>query len=369
MIKINRIGEPKVMNFIFGMLIAFGFILIDYVVLSFLPRLNISYGGIRFSLFGFIFLRGMIFLIWLIIVFISTSNHSAIQSGVSGQVDSIRLLPVCILIAINLAIIAFEIDSFIIEPSRISISHLKMEVPGLKQPVRIVQLSDIHVEYESRRERLLPGIIDDLKPDIIVMTGDYLNESYKRNQQSQKDLKNLVNSFHAPLGIYAVNGNVETRINMADILKNFDIHLIDNEIVRIPQPGDDIVLIGVEFDHWVMDENTLIELMREVKPEDYSILLYHKPDLAYQASDLGVDLYLTGHTHGGQFRLPFYGAIVTDARYGKLFEMGRYQLDNMTMYVSRGLGMAGGFAPRIRFLCLPEVVVIDLIPAETLPSQ
>jgi len=101
-----------------------------------------------------------------------------------------------------------------------------------------------------------------------------------------------------------------------------------------------------------------------VKEDDFSVLLYHKPDLAYAARDLKVDLYLAGHTHGGQVRVPIYGAIFPNSRYGKTFEMGLYHLDGMTLYVNRGLGFTGGPAPRIRFLAPPEIVVIDLLPAE-----
>jgi predicted MPP superfamily phosphohydrolase len=92
------------------------------------------------------------------------------------------------------------------------------------------------------------------------------------------------------------------------------------------------------------------------------MLLYHKPDLAYAADEVAIDLYLAGHTHGGQVRLPFYGAIYANSRYGKTFEMGLYQLKNTTMYVSRGLGFTGGSAPRIRFLAPPEVTIVDLVP-------
>ena len=104
--------------------------------------------------------------------------------------------------------------------------------------------------------------------------------------------------------------------------------------------------------------------MKKVRQDDFSVLLYHKPDLAYAARDRQINLYLAGHTHGGQVRMPFYGAIFTNSRYGKNFEMGLYHLGQTDLYVSRGIGFVGGIGPRARFLCPPEVVVIDLIPAK-----
>jgi hypothetical protein len=82
--------------------------------------------------------------------------------------------------------------------------------------------------------------------------------------------------------------------------------------------------------------------------------------LVVTASAKGVDLYLSGHTHGGQVRLPFYGAIITDSYDGKKYEMGEYTVGPTTLYVSRGIGMAGGFLPRIRLLCPPELVMLEL---------
>ena len=75
----------------------------------------------------------------------------------------------------------------------------------------------------------------------------------------------------------------------------------------------------------------------------------------------GVDLQLSGHTHGGQVRLPLYGALLTLSAMGKRFEAGLYRLGEMALYVNRGLGMEGGAAPRVRFLCRPEITVFDLL--------
>jgi predicted MPP superfamily phosphohydrolase len=79
------------------------------------------------------------------------------------------------------------------------------------------------------------------------------------------------------------------------------------------------------------------------------------------AVEAGVDLYLAGHTHGGQLRLPFFGAIVTASIYGKRYEMGAYRQGDTLLYVSRGVGMEGKGAPRARFLCPPEVVLCTLM--------
>jgi hypothetical protein len=75
-----------------------------------------------------------------------------------------------------------------------------------------------------------------------------------------------------------------------------------------------------------------------------------------------VDLYLAGHTHGGQIALPFYGAIITLSKFGKKYESGEYRVGNTILYVNRGLGLAGGFNPKMRFFARPEITVFDLKP-------
>ena len=104
--------------------------------------------------------------------------------------------------------------------------------------------------------------------------------------------------------------------------------------------------------------------MENVPGDAFSVFLYHFPGLIEDVGDLNIDLYLAGHTHGGQIRLPFYGALVTLSRYGKKYEAGEYAVGDTILYVNRGIGMEGGLAPRVRFLCRPEITVFDIVPAK-----
>jgi predicted MPP superfamily phosphohydrolase len=79
---------------------------------------------------------------------------------------------------------------------------------------------------------------------------------------------------------------------------------------------------------------------------------------------LNVDLYLCGHTHGGQVALPLYGALVTLSKFGKKYESGMYTVGDTILYVNRGIGMEGGLTPKVRFLARPEITVFDIVPKE-----
>jgi predicted MPP superfamily phosphohydrolase len=335
-----------------GLIITITFVLIDTGWLLALPRLNISYGIFVIPLFVFSFIR-MGFYFYCLIFQLRLYFRQRIQF-VKSYCWAL-LIP-------NLLLLALGIYGFYIEPFNITTNKIEITVKNLEQPIRIVQLSDLHIENITQREKDTIENLDQIAPDMIVITGDFANLRGTNDQTTINSLREFVRQIHAPLGIYAVNGNYESIRRLETILAGSGIKILDNEINYLTLPGRELAIIGICFEEWFGDDESFIEVMGQVKPNDYKLLLYHTPNLAYLARDLDVDLYLTGHTHGGQVRLPFYGAIITNTKYGKTFEMGKYQLDNMIMYVNRGLGFAGGLAPRIRLLAPPEILIIDLLP-------
>jgi hypothetical protein len=123
----------------------------------------------------------------------------------------------------------------------------------------------------------------------------------------------------------------------------------------------EIEVMGLVCTHKpLVDAPKISHLQSPITNNQFTILLYHSPDLLYEASDAGIDLQLSGHTHGGQVRLPFFGALFSGSLYGKEFESGRYQVGGTTLYVSRGIGMEGAGAPRVRFLCPPEIILWEI---------
>jgi predicted MPP superfamily phosphohydrolase len=121
--------------------------------------------------------------------------------------------------------------------------------------------------------------------------------------------------------------------------------------------------------HLPTDEALLDEIMAEAPRHLPQVLLYHSPELMPQVAGHGVDLYLCGHTHGGQVRLPLIGPLLTSSQLGRRFVMGLYKLGRTQLYVSRGIGLEGLSAPRVRFFCPPEMTVISIMPTGELPSN
>ena len=166
----------------------------------------------------------------------------------------------------------------------------------------------------------------------------------------------------APYGVYAVSGTVDTPKVLKDLFSDLEIVLLRDQVHRLTFEGGEFYLMGVSNLRRSRDKAAFQRLMAQMPEDAYTILLYHTPDLAEEAAEAGVDLYLAGHTHGGQVRLPLYGALVTFSVYGKKFESGLYEINQTRLYVSRGLGMEGLNLPRVRFLCPPEIVLINLGP-------
>ncbi len=330
----------------------------DLGLLALLPRLGVSFGAVQFPLVALTFLR------WIVTM-------------LAAALTVWRPLPALVaLVLVQVFVLGLAAYATLVEPFRVKVTHLEVSSSKLLNSglrLRIVQISDLHVERLTRRERSLPALVAGLEPDLIVLTGDFLSTSYHTDPEALSDLRALLEQLHAPLGIYAVWGTIEVDLPylLRPMLDELGIVVLEEGVAQVPagkavgdaEGGDDrrLWLVGLSCTRdLAVAGRKLRTLLAEVPPEGFSLLLYHTPDLMPQVAALGVDLYLAGHTHGGQCRLPGFGAILTSSQHWKRYEAGLYREGDTTLYVSRGLGMEGFGTPRARFLCPPEVVSITL---------
>ena len=225
--------------------------------------------------------------------------------------------------------------------------EMQREVPS--GALRIVHLSDLHSEGFGKRERQALELVHNAKPDIICLTGDYLSTG--SGDTYLEHARRFINELHAPFGVYAVAGNWD--FDPGPLFEGADAHLLMDQTAEVVVRGVNVVLTGNRFGLAPPGRETLA-------PDAVNILLQHSPDFLEEAAEAGYVLYLAGHTHGGQVRIPFYGAVITMSRFGKRYEAGLYSMGDTRMYVNRGLGLEGGWAPRIRLFCRPEVTVLAL---------
>jgi uncharacterized protein len=274
-------------------------------------------------------------------------------------------MPWFLIIQAGGTILAFY--AYWIEPQRLTVTRQKLDSRGpASVPLRILHIADLHLERITARERALQRLIAVEKPDLILFSGDFLNLSCVLDPEAWSDVRNLIAEWKAPLGVFAVAGSppVDEPEVLPHLLEGMThIRCLHGEKVTLLHQGVPLDLLGLDCSHKpFIDAPKLSALTGGKLPNRLTILLYHSPDLAPEAAQMGIDLMLCGHTHGGQVRLPGAGAIYASSLYGKRFESGRYTLGNMILYVSRGLGMEGKGAPRVRFLCPPEVILWEVSP-------
>ena len=344
-----------------GWAVALGLLLFaaaDWGLLALLPRLGVSFGAPQLPFMALSVLR------WVV----------AMLAAVLAVWWS---LPASIALAlVQLLVSGVAAYGTMVEPFRVHVTHLEVSSIKLANPssrLRIVQVSDLHVERLTRRERDLPALVARLAPDLIVLTGDFLSTSYNKDPQALADLRTLLEQFNAPAGVYAVWGTIEVDLPqlLRPVLDELGITVLEEGVAHVlavrasgeaeRETGQGLWLVGLSCTRDLKAAGArLRSLLADLPPEAFSLLLYHTPDLMPQAAAMGVDLYLAGHTHGGQWRLPGFGAILTSSQYWKRYEAGLYREGDTRLYVSRGLGMEGFGTPRARIFCPPEVVSITL---------
>jgi len=254
-----------------------------------------------------------------------------------------------------------------IEPFRLGVTQARLRSAKLNgpTPLRLLHISDLHVERITAREERLLRLVEELAPDVVVLTGDYLNLSYVYDATAQAEARDLLSRLcdvaHGP--IYAITGSppVDRSDVVPAIFAGLPIAWLPETIEELYLNGHTIQIAGLScLRERRLDAPRLRRLLGEHRTPEFTLLLYHSPDLMPEAVEAGIDLYLCGHTHGGQIRLPLFGALITSSDFWKRYEMGRYEEGNTTLYVSRGLGMEGLGAPRARFLAPPEIVLWTL---------
>lgn len=247
-----------------------------------------------------------------------------------------------------LAVFACANDALFIEPYHIEVTHSSISAP-LSHPLKIAELADLHTSGLGRRERQLLRLLDGEHPDVIVIAGDTVTSGPHRYD----NICPLLSRLHAPLGVWLVRGNWENDHplrNERAFYSGLGIHFLLNE-ARPIRSG--VWLAGLD------DPSTgrpnLEAALTTVPPDVYVIAVFHAPGFFDKIAGR-VPLALSGHTHGGQVRLPFVPVFWLPRDSGRFLE-GWYTERGSKMYVSRGIGTS--ILP-IRFLCRPELSIIIL---------
>ncbi|MEJ2010375.1 MAG: metallophosphoesterase [Acidobacteriota bacterium] len=222
--------------------------------------------------------------------------------------------------------------------------------------LRIIQLTDIHHSLYTPLEDVERAvrITNRLQPDVVALTGDYVTFSPSYIWPVAKVLGGL----QARLGVFAVLGNHDFQVDadeMTRALKAQRIHVLRNSHFGLHSGHARLWMVGIDDLWW--DADDLGAGMRNIPARDPKILLCHNPVGVRMAAEHHIDLVLSGHTHGGQVRLPVVGAFYTRSKLGRRFISGWNRLDGTQIYVSRGIGKV--LLP-VRVGCPPEIACLNL---------
>ena len=244
-------------------------------------------------------------------------------------------------------------DAFLIEPHWLQVSHVALRSPKLRRPLRIAVIADFQTDHLGDYERSVIERTLQEKPDLLLMAGDHLQAASSELPTLRRELRRLLKDLAAavPLGVYAVRGNIDP----PDWATTFEgMNVTTFESTRSLDLAD-LRLTGLGMDDSFNSNLSLPESGR------FQIVLGHSPD--FSLGKVPADLLIAGHTHGGQVRLPLIGPLMTLSRIPRSWAAGVTPLDERRiLVVSRGIGMERGAAPRLRFFCRPELVVIDVTP-------
>jgi predicted MPP superfamily phosphohydrolase len=225
---------------------------------------------------------------------------------------------------------------------------------GLSKPMRIVVIGDIHFDplFEESYIAHVVEKVNALRPDMIFYTGDFITAHADRINV----LSDILSFATAPLGCFTVPGNHEHWTGIEHILGSLaeraGIRSLINE--TIPLPGDDtFYLTGIDS-FWSGKPD--LTIFSRTPDTSRHLVVVHEPDSFTELTDPRIKLQISGHTHGGQVRLPLYGALVLP-HMGKEFETGLFEREGRKLYVNRGIGT---LVPHIRINCRPEITVFEL---------
>lgn len=253
-----------------------------------------------------------------------------------------------------------------VEPQRLVLERTEVPLAEARDgddPIRVAVLADLQFDQLGEHERDAVALAMAQRPDVILLPGDFIQGTPAERARELPKLRRLFARLHAPGGVFAVAGDQETGAQARAIFAGSDIRLLEDELVRT-RVGDRRVTIAGLTLYWDAARSSVAARALEARrgDGDVRLLLAHRPD-AVRALSPGsrVDLLVAGHTHGGQLQLPLLGPLRTASTLPRdVGAGGLHALDGRRLYVSRGVGVERGHAPKLRLGAPPEVSLLVL---------
>lgn len=255
-----------------------------------------------------------------------------------------------------------------VEPYRLTVERTTLKLAPShtgQHPLRIAVISDLQTPKITAWEERIALEVKAQAPDLILIPGDVLQTITQAEfEQRLPQMRRFLNGLSAPGGVYLVSGDVDRDVRA--LVVDTQIKVIDNKLHQLSYKDREITIAGVPLEYWTQPSIDLVDRLESAPARgQIKLVLAHRPDAVMQAlpnkGPSQIDLFITGHTHGGQINIPGFGPPVTMTHVPReVAAGGLHQLAGRAIYVSRGLGAERGYAPLLRLNCPPELSIITL---------
>ncbi len=288
------------------------------------------------------------------------SEHAPIQAAPGWSRRELLRTAASLTLGAGVAGAAGAEYAFAFEPRWVEVVPVHVRMPRLAPAFsgyRIAQISDLHLGDGLSRDQLaaVVGLVNQQQADLIALTGDFITRSAPRFAH---DLITTLRGLAADDGVVAVLGNHDywsSADTIRAVIAESGMRDLDNAVHTLERGGALLHIAGV--DDVLERQARLDDVLATLPRAGAAVLLAHEPDFADVSAASGrFDLQLSGHSHGGQVVVPFFGPLRLP-RYAYNYPLGRYQVGQMVQYTNRGIGT---LRPHVRVNCRPEITVVTL---------
>lgn len=275
-------------------------------------------------------------------------------------------VPVVVLAGLCVLTVPVTVWATFVEPYRLVVEEAEIPILGGGpdgRPIRVGVLADLQTDRITDYERQAVDRLMSLRPDVILLPGDFFQAAPGTFEKELPALRELLARLDAPGGVYAVQGNIDSLGNLRRMFEGTAIRLLHDDVTRVQVCGRTLAIGGVEYWFVKPAAGAAVRALGDMTDCDARILISHTPDavLRLQTAD-GVDLVVSGHTHGGQVQVPGFGPLVTGCQAPRATAAGGLtQVNGVYTYVSRGVGHERGTSPRVRLFCPSEISLLTLV--------
>lgn len=271
-------------------------------------------------------------------------------------------------IAIVLALLWAPLGYYManVEPNKLVVHETSMIVPAMAagQTLRLGILSDLQTTAPGALEQRAVDAVMAGEPDVILIPGDIFQASAGAFERELSALRALLGQLQAPGGVFLVPGDVDTPERLTAVTRGTGIRMLTNQITTTTVDEVKVRIAGLGLDYRAPEALAAVRRLELARGAgEVRILLAHHPDAIglLPATGARTDLVVAGHTHGGQVVLPLVGPLMTHSSLPRRVTAGGlHQLGQRSIYVSSGVGVERGQAPRMRLLDPPSVSILTL---------